>query len=519
MRRTSQLFVFLPLMIGVASAQAPSVYQVLMYSGVSNQTFPINNAAGNPTGASVTLTRSVPNIFSGAGNLASPTLNLYDLTAYGPNSAIATISGVLNQSIATALSVIPISAPASGVVTKVDPLTGSELPSRSSSLGPIFTERAETIGKHKFYIGFSNQDYHFTSFNGRSLNGLPLLYAGGDSTKLSAGTTPLTTYPVTFNLGADVRLSQNIAFLTYGVTNRFDISVGLPMVHSAVAARLYNGISWDGSGAGNQSNSNPNCWCATTFNPGNPSLMQPDVANSHLSKTGFGDLIIRAKGTVLERPGAVIAVGADLRLPTGDEQNFLGAGAASFKPFAALSLYSKPFANGMVFSPHATIGWQFVGKSILGGTLTPSIDTVSTASGPINYYGAPFTASKDFLPDVLSWSVGAELALGRHNTVAVDVLGNEVGLIHGILNTKTLSTAQGFAPCGAGIVVGCGSTLQPVPGLVSAGRVALGQYSGAFGYKARVAGNLVVMFNALVRFDDNGLVARFTPLFGVGYSF
>ena len=137
----------------------------------------------------------------------------------------------------------------------------------------------------------------------------------------------------------------------------------------------------------------------------------------------------------------------------------------------------------------------------------------------MNYYGAPFTASKDYLPDVLSWSVGAELALGRHNTVAFDVLGNQLGLIHGILNTKTSNDAKGFAPCGASVVLTCTSALQTVPGLVSAGRQSLGQYSGAFGYKARVVGDLVVMFNALVRFDDNGLVARFTPMFGLGYSF
>ena len=525
MRHTVLLPVFSLLYLGVANAQSqpPSVYQVLMYSGVSSPTVPVFNSAGTAQIGSVTLTRSVPNIFSGSGNLAnfgsSPFGAPTDPSLYGPNNAIALISGVLNQSIATSLSVIPISAPASGVITKVDPLTGGELPARSSSLGPIFTERAETIGRHNFYIGFSNQNYHFTSFNGRSLNGLPLLYSGGDVTKLTAGTTALSTYPVTFNLGLDVRLSQDIAFLTYGVTNRFDVSVGLPMVHAAVAARTYNGISWDGSGAGGQSSSNPNCWCSTTFNPGTPSLLQPDVANSHLSKSGFGDLILRMKGTVLERPGAVIALGADVRFPTGDAQNYLGAGAASFKPFVAVSLYSKPLKNGMVFSPHATLGWQIVGKSILGGTLEPTVQTVSTASGPVNYYGAPFTSTKDFLPDVLSWSVGAELALGKHNTVAFDVLGNELGLIHGMLNTKTSNSAQGFAPCGASVVVTCNTSLQTVPGLVSAGRQSLGQYSGAFGYKARVVGNLVVMFNALVRFDNNGLVSRFSPMFGLGYSF
>jgi hypothetical protein len=496
----------------------PSVSQVLIFSGtIPSMTVPVFNSSGVQTGT-VTLHNAVPNIFSGAGNLASVDTNLNNTANYTSLQSLVSLTQALNAGIATSLSVIPISSPASGVIFKKDPATGGELPA-SSTLGPIFTERAETIGKHRFYIGFSNQDYHFTSFNGRSLNNLTMLYAGGEPTKLSAGTTPLTTYPATFNLGVDIRLSQDIAFLTYGVTNRFDLSVGLPAVHAAVAARTYNGIVWDGGGTGTQSSSNPNCWCANTLTPGNPLLELPDVGNSHLAKTGFGDLIVRGKGTIYESPGAVIALGADVRFPTGDAKNYLGAGAASFKPFMAVSFYSKPFSNGLVLSPHATLGYQYIGKSILGGTLVGTPQQVATSYGSVTYQGAPFTQTKDFLPDVLSWSVGAELALGRHSTVAVDVLGNEIGLIHGMPDTKTNSDAKGFMPCGPGLMPNCSTSLQPVPGLVSAGRVMIGEYSGAFGYKARVVGNLVVMFNALVRFDNNSLVSRFVPLYGIGYSF
>ncbi len=61
--------------------------------------------------------------------------------------------------------------------------------------------------------------------------------------------------------------------------------------------------------------------------------------------------------------------------------------------------------------------------------------------------------------------------------------------------------------------------LVTASGLVSAGRVSFGQYSGAFGYKARIVGNLVATFNMLVRFDNNGLTARATPLYGLSYTF
>ncbi|HEY3839260.1 MAG TPA: hypothetical protein VGL72_21955, partial [Bryobacteraceae bacterium] len=498
-------------LVSAQNQQAPSVSQVLVYSGVSSPKI----ASGN---SQVSLSNAVPNVFAGKGDVLNGA-PLDNPSTFTPNGGIALVSGVLNQSIATALSVIPISSPASGMIAKVDPLTGGELPA-SSTLGPIFTERAETIGKGHFYIGFSHQDYHFTSFNGKSLNGLTVLYPGGDKTSLSLGSTAVSTYPVTYNLGLDVRFSQDIAFITYGVTNRVDVSIGLPEVHAAVAARTYNGISWDGGGLAGQSiNGNPNCWCATTLAPATPLLQQPVVGSSSMSKTGFGDLILRAKGTVLESPGKVLALGVDVRLPTGDAANYLGAGAASVKPFAAVSFYSKPINNFLVLSPHATLGWQFVGKSVLGGTLTPTQQSVTTATGPVAYFGAPFLVAKDFLPDVLSWSVGTEVALGKHNTFTADVLGNQIGIIHGMLDTVTNNSAQGFAPCGPTTVATCATSMQQVPGLVSAGRREVGEYSGAFGFKARIAGNLVAMFNVLVRFDNNSLVSRFSPLYGIGYSF
>jgi hypothetical protein len=98
----------------------------------------------------------------------------------------------------------------------------------------------------------------------------------------------------------------------------------------------------------------------------------------------------------------------------------------------------------------------------------------------------------------------------------VDVLGNQIGWIHGIQNLMDDSVANVPLPQST---VGAAPQLVTASGLVSAGRVSFGQYSGAFGYKARLAGNLVATFNMLVRFDNNGLTARATPLYGLSYTF
>jgi hypothetical protein len=490
---------FLLASANVQAQTAPNVQQVLMYS------------ATTPSGAvpSIFTETAKSTVLGGAdfGTTVTTPAN------YTSNQNFVQMSNALNASIATALSIIPLSSPASGVIERRDEATGAEL-SVSSTLGPIFTERAETIGKGHFYVGFSNQNFHFTRYNGASLNSLSILYQGGQSSGIlpSAGASGLQTVPATFGVGMDVRLSQDIAFLTYGLTDRFDISVGLPVIHSAVAARTYNGTIYAGNGFGTNGST---CWCANTFTPASPTLLQQQIGQASYGKSGFGDLLVRAKGTVYRKPQAAIALGADLRLPTGDAENYLGVGTTTVKPFVAVSFYSKPLSKGIVLSPHFDAGWQFSGKSVLGGALTPSALSQSAA------FGAPFTTNKDFIPDVFSWAAGVELALGRRSTLIADVLGNQIGWIHGIPNTTTQTMTDLLAPTG----VNGDSTGAAVPtkvsasGLVSVGRVSFGQYNGSFGYKVKVAGNLIANFNVLVRFDNNGLTARAVPLFGLGYSF
>jgi hypothetical protein len=251
-------------------------------------------------------------------------------------------------------------------------------------------------------------------------------------------------------------------------------------------------------------------------------LQLPQIGQASHSATGFGDLLLRLKANVYQTTSTAIAIGTDLRFATGDAQNYLGVGATSVKPFVAMSFYTKPFANGMVLSPHFDMGWQFTGQSVLGGTLEPT--PVSSSL----YQGSPFTQTKGYLPDVFNWAVGAEVALGRHNTLIADILGNEIGLVHGIPDAAFESLTNQAAPTGPNGTLPAalgGPTNQPTPAMVTASglvglqRVSFGQYSGSFGYKARLFGNLVANFNVLVRFDNNGLVARVVPLLGLGYSF
>lgn len=83
------------------------------------------------------------------------------------------------------------------------------------------------------------------------------------------------------------------------------------------------------------------------------------------SKTGVGDVTVRAKFRAWEAANekSAVAVGLDVRLPSGDAYNFLGSGTWGFRPFFTYTYFSR-------VSPHATAGFQGNGNSVLAGDIT-----------------------------------------------------------------------------------------------------------------------------------------------------
>ena len=62
--------------------------------------------------------------------------------------------------------------------------------------------------------------------------------------------------------------------------------------------------------------------------------------------TGLGDITVRIKGAVTNG----LSLALDLRIPTGDEEDLLGSGAAGLAPFVIWS------TSAGAFSPHVNVG-------------------------------------------------------------------------------------------------------------------------------------------------------------------
>ena len=264
MSKRVALFILLVSLGQCAKAQsaAPNVFDVLPYSTI----FPTGPFAGTLFGAT-SYNGPACSLCGDPPRCPLAALISKSSSNFTTEPGIFGFAASLNGSIAVALSVIPLASPASGVITRTDPTTGAELPS-SISLGPIFTERAETIGRHKFYVGVSNQDFHFATLNGKTISPATMLQTQASPTNVYLNRNPLPTLPATVNVAMDVRLSQNVAFLTYGVTDRIDVSVGLPVVHSGVSSAMSNGVSYVGDGLNGTGTGN--CWCVGTFTPAMP---------------------------------------------------------------------------------------------------------------------------------------------------------------------------------------------------------------------------------------------------------
>jgi Putative MetA-pathway of phenol degradation len=281
-----------------------------------------------------------------------------------------TTPAAINVLLGSQVAAFPLGSSAGGFTWTFDPSLGT-FDRVSDSFGPIFSERALTVGKGRFNLGFNYQRSTFDELQGLSLrDGEVKFYPG-----LTRGNT--TAY---FEEALDLKLSTDTfgVFGTYGLTKNLDIGIAVPIVHVDMEARLDYRVT---ASIGSSSST-------TAVTRGTPSKD---------SATGIGDMVLRGKYNLWSRKGGGLAAGLDIRLPTADEEELLGVAGTQSKIYAAFSS-----ANGKV-SPHVNIGYTFSGQSSAGKNTS---DTFVT--GP---------------PDEFSYAGGVDAALTPKLTIVGDITG------------------------------------------------------------------------------------------------
>ncbi len=377
------------------------------------------------------------------------------------NSAFQFDFGQFSTALVNQLVNAPLPSPGSGFTFRFDPSLGV-FERTTQSFGPILAERADTIGNGRVSFGATYQRFTFDTIEGLDLQRVPAVFTH-DNAQLLGGREDV----VTTENAITVIVGQFTSFLTVGIGDRFDLSLAAPVITNDLKVVSNATVHRLGT-------TNP---LTHFFRQANGDVGEDRTFWAGRRVSGLGDVTIRLKGEVSKREESGLALGVDVRLPTGNEMELLGSGTTTVRPFGVWSA-----TLGRV-SPHLNGGFAWSGSSVLAG---------NPASGELG----------DF-PEHATYAAGAEVSVNKYMTVVLDVLGRYD------FDTKRLVSEEFHA-------LDAQHTAFPNVTFVTDSYNSL---SGAFGLKANVVNQLLLDVNLLFKLDENGLRDKVTPLVGLEYTF
>jgi hypothetical protein len=379
--------------------------------------------------------------------------------------AATNIAFPINEAFATQLTQLPVPSASVGVVSLRQP--GSEVGVPFDNLGPILTDRPDTVGKEHLFLGFSYQHFNFNSISGTSLGTLPVAFSYTQPSPFNPADQQ-TVYGGLSN-NASFTLDQYVGLLTFGATKSTDVSIIVPInsVTVGVASSKIQAYVFDS--VKNQYSSVP-----------------PLVSSlaTHGTAQGVGDITINVKQLISGQEGERVAVAAGgmLRAPSGDAGNYLGSGAMGEQVYGLIEYRYK-------IAPHLKVAYQWNG-----------------VSRDLTYQGFP----KVRLPNGLQYDVGSDFRLARTLTADVDFLGNQ--FVNGstvIPASLTLSPAPSASNSATNIPLTIATVDTPQHTFTTA--------NFSFGAKWSPHPGYLVFFNILKNVNAVGLGSDVVPLVGIAY--
>jgi len=193
------------------------------------------------------------------------------------------------------VATLPISSSSGGFTYRFNPALGVT-ERASNSFGPIFVERALTAGRGRASFGVNYRLNRFTALDGANLRDGSFVITGN---RFTDETTPFDVETLTLKL----ETSTATVVGSVGLTDWLDISAALPVVWVKLDGERVN-----------------------TFRG-----RSTTQATATSRVTGLADMALRAKVRLLGRGASGVSLGSEVRVPTGQEEDLLGAGKASVK--------------------------------------------------------------------------------------------------------------------------------------------------------------------------------------------
>ena len=368
----------------------------------------------------------------------TPRAVLVGLTnAAGESGGVTNLGAVIADLVGLEVSTAPIGSSAGGFTFTFDPVTRA-FERAAPSFGPMFGERAITAGEGRASFGINYIHATYDKFDGVSLSDGSL-----QTVALRQGATPVLTGTAQLTVTTDTV----IAFGNVALNRWFDVAVAVPFVNLHI----------DG-----------------THQMGN------ELAEGSASAAGVGDIALRSKIRVYPQGQGGVALGIDLRLPTGDPEAMLGAGVSRTLVSGIWSTTTGPFA------PHASAGFEFWGNAF------QAYDPFLQATVDAGRHGFVYDG-------------GVEWASSPRLTVNAEIMGRMIN-DGGRLDYRDLP----LLPNPFGITSASIATVDPR---------GLHRISFATGIKWNFAGTALLTANVLLPLNDQGLRDDLTPVIGLDWGF
>jgi hypothetical protein len=287
---------------------------------------------------------------------------------------------LLNSAIASSAGTFAFNSTFTGIT--FDVATGVPVETQDS-LGPLLAESATTLGKGKIDLAFGASRFKYDRIDGRELDHIVLDFPHEDCCSFQGGIqrpppdgviSGFETDLVRVTLDIDLEYDVYTFFANYGLTDRWDVGIVVPVISVDANARAHAEVV---------------PISGTTVHS---FFGQDELQNSSTggSKTGIGDVVVRTKYNFLRDAGGApdLSFLAQVTAATGDEKDLLGTGETRYK---AGLIASKRYG---AFGPHLNVAYET-------STGEDFLDNLTYAAGFDVRFSPKFTAGLD--------------ALGRYN--------------------------------------------------------------------------------------------------------
>lgn len=416
-------------------------------------------AAGTPTASaqSIPAGRVLNTLFQSDIRLQAPaTTGVISHEAHFLLDDLGAELNVFNQQVLVQLATLPIGSTSGGFSYAFDAAAGT-FERVTESFGPLFADRAFTNGRKRLTFGSHLLYSKMSTYEGSNLDSGDIKFYLRHSAVNGAF---FEGDLMQADLRLDISSTQMVFFANYGVSDKLDVSVAVPVTRVQMDASV-DATVIPLSTAGLPIHRFPGGATSATFTRG-------------ASASGLGDLQVRGKYRFVSFEGGGLAAAVNLRMPTGSAEDLLGTGTVT-GTFALIG--SSEYGR---FSPHFNLEYSVSGE----GELVE-------------------------IPNEFGYRLGADFIASPRLTLSGDLLGRS------LIDAGRLKVGQTQFRYRD-------SADRPLTTTINEYAVregALNLVTLAFGGKVNIAGNLLFNANLLIPVTSSGMSAKVTPVIGFDYLF